>query len=451
MLYFNDRLADDIGLPIEGLDHATLANYLSGTQMPPGSRMIAMAYAGHQFGGFTMLGDGRAMLIGEWPVGDAVVDLQMKGSGPTPYSRRGDGLAAVGPMVRELVMGESLAALGVPTTRALSVVATGSPVYRQRLLDGAVMTRVAASHLRVGTFQFAAAIRHEHPGAISALADYAIARHDPVLAEESPPERYRGFFRRVASRQAELIADWQSIGFVHGVMNTDNMSIAGETIDFGPCAMMDGFRRDRVFSSIDHGGRYAYANQPGIAQWNLARLAESMLPLLDDQPQTAAEFANEVLEDFVDEYAAAYNARMRSKLGLQTSTPSDPALVETLLDHMERLQMDFTGTFDRLSTGEFDPSTDPELERWHRNWLDRITDEGETVDSARGRMLLRNPAVIARNANVESAIAAAESGDMRPTIDLIAALRQPFDRDAAPKYRTPPPSDAPRYITYCGT
>src|SRR5215210_5024855 len=338
----NHGLADELGLNLGAIPPETAAKLFAGQTLPESCEPIAQAYAGHQYGGFTMLGDGRAILLGEHrtPSG-RLVDIQLKGSGRTRFSRGGDGRAALGPMLREYIISEAMHALGIPTTRSLAVVTTGESVYRERVLQGAVLTRVAASHIRVGTMQWAAA--HDDEGATRALADYTRARHYPELADT--PEPYVALFEAILARQASLVARWQLVGFIHGVMNTDNMALSGETIDYGPCAFMDTYDPATVFSSIDHGGRYAYGNQPSIAQWNLARLAEAMLPLFDRNADQAVERATAALDRFPDLFERHRLDGMRAKLGLFTREPDDEALVTDLLAWMERASADFTNTF----------------------------------------------------------------------------------------------------------
>ncbi len=447
----NHRLADDLGLDLRTLPSEAAAALLSGQDLPAGSQPIAQAYAGHQFGHFTMLGDGRAMLLGEHRTPDGrLVDIQFKGSGRTPFSRGGDGKAALGPMLREYVISEAMAALGIPTTRSLAVVTTGEPVYRAGILKGAVLTRVAASHIRVGTFEYAAALQDE--SSLRALADYAIARHDPDLVDA--PRKYLEFLRAVADRQASLIARWQHVGFIHGVMNTDNMAISGETIDYGPCAFMNVYRAGTVFSSIDRAGRYAYGNQPGIAQWNLARFAEALLPLIDPDPEKAVAAATEALEDFAAMFERDWLAGMRLKLGLATPADGDRELVQSLLDWMEKFRADFTNTFRDLSAEDVpagDAYPEPEFQSWYARWQARLDREGQPRAEAVNRMQAVNPAVIPRNHRVEEVLAAAEEGgDFTPLHDLLAVLSSPYDAGAAEKYREPP-ADECGYRTFCGT
>jgi uncharacterized protein YdiU (UPF0061 family) len=448
----NHRLADELGLDLRVMSPEAAAALFAGQDLPGGSRPIAQAYAGHQFGGFTMLGDGRAILLGEHrPASGRLVDIQLKGAGPTRFSRRGDGLAALGPMLREYVISESMSALGIPTTRSLAVVTTGEPVYRASPLRGAILTRVAASHLRVGTFEYLAA-RQDEPN-LRVLADYAINRHYPELV--GAPRKYLEFFRAVTDRQAALIARWQLVGFIHGVMNTDNMAISGETIDYGPCAFMNVYRPDTVFSSIDHAGRYAYGNQPAIAQWNLARFAETLLPLLDSGREKAITIASEVLDEYPALFERYWLAGMRKKLGLQTGEAGDVELIRSLLDWMQESQADFTNTFRDLSSEEpptSDRYRDPDFRAWYSRWRLRLSCDRRPNSSAYSGMRAVNPAVIPRNHRLEEALFAAEDHDDLSVLHrLLAALASPYETRAelAP-YQDPPPDDC-NYRTFCGT
>lgn len=449
----NHRLADELGVALQNYSKDDAAAVFAGQRLPMGAQPIAQAYAGHQFGGFTMLGDGRAILLGEHvtPSGQRV-DVQFKGAGQTPYSRRGDGRAALGPMLREYIISEAMHALGIPTTRSLAVVTTGEPVYREDVLRGAVLTRVAASHIRVGTFQFLAARQDERN--LRLLADYTIARHYPAVADA--PQKYLQFLRAVIDRQAALIAKWQLVGFVHGVMNTDNMAISGETIDYGPCAFMDSYHPATVFSSIDHAGRYAYANQPNIGQWNLARFAETLLPLIDDNEEKAIELATAALTEYATTFKREWLAGMRLKLGLQTEVSGDEDFIRDLLEWMTKQQADYTNTFDdlsKLSDLTSDLYRDDNFQTWLRRWQERLHIESQTLESAQSRMSLVNPAVIPRNHRVEEALlAATESDDLSVLHRLVAVLQCPFDRHAeSAAYRTPPPPSQCRYRTFCGT
>lgn len=450
LVFFNDALARDLGLATALRESA--AEVFSGARLPEGADPIAQAYAGHQFGGFSpQLGDGRAILLGEMvgPSG-ARFDLQLKGSGRTPFSRGGDGKAALGPMLREVLVGEALHALGIPTTRALAVVATGESVLRDSLLPGAVLTRVAASHIRVGTFQFFAA--RSDQARVRALADYTLARHYPQLAGEPSP--YLALFDAVIAAQARLIAQWMGVGFIHGVMNTDNMTLSGESIDFGPCAFMEGYAAGTVFSSIDHGGRYAYANQPLILGWNLARLAEALLPLFDADQDRAVDLANDRLEGIAARYRQEWLAVMANKLALSGTGDGDAALADDLLAAMEGQGADWTRTFRSLAgaaEGDSGPLRaqfrDPaKLEAWLPRW------HASLGPDAPARLRAANPRIIPRNHQVEAALTAATAGDLAPFEALLSAIRQPFSDDLALEpFSLPAPQDFGPYVTFCGT
>ncbi|QDU19056.1 protein adenylyltransferase SelO [Urbifossiella limnaea] len=447
----NHPLATDLGLDLRALDPAAAAAVFAGQCLPEGSRPIAQAYAGHQYGGFTTLGDGRAVLLGEHRTPDGrLVDVQLKGSGRTPYSRGGDGRAVLGPMLREYVVSEAMAALGIPTTRSLAVVTTGESVYRGAARKGSILTRVAASHIRVGTFEYAA---RRGEGVLRALADYAIARHDPGLVEA--PDKYLAFLRAVADRQASLVARWQLVGFVHGVMNTDNVAVSGETIDYGPCAFMNAYDPATVFSSIDHGGRYAYGNQPHVAQWNLARFAETLLPLIAADPAEAVAAATGVLDEFPARFGGYWLAGMRQKLGLRGEEDGDADLIGRLLAWMRTTRADFTNTFRDLSSG-VPPAGDryqaAEFRAWAAEWHERLTRDGQPEAAAYERMRAVNPAVVPRNHRVEEALAAAEErDDLSALRRLLDALAAPYaDRPELAEYRDPP-ADESGYRTFCGT
>lgn len=447
----NHRLADELGLNTDSADSDALSQLFGGQQVPENARPIAQAYAGHQFGGFTMLGDGRAILLGEQrtPSGD-LVDIQFKGSGQTAYSRRGDGRAALGPMLREYIISEAMHGLGIPTTRSLAVILTGDPVYRETIQRGAVLTRTAASHIRVGTFQYAAAL--QRPEALKALADYAIQRHDPDVASADQP--YLAFLRRVIERQAELIARWQMVGFIHGVMNTDNVSICGETIDYGPCAFMDKYHYETVFSSIDHGGRYAYGQQPLIGQWNLARFAETLIPLIHDVQDTAIEMAMELLQQYPDLFEGHWLTGMGHKIGLSAATESDRPLIEDLMSWMQSTESDFTQTFTALTTGQHTElmQSDEQFRQWHKKWQRRIEEQQEPGEVRSARMRSVNPFLIPRNHRVEAALVSADTGDLDPLNHLVAGASDPYsDRQEFADLREPPPPDSCRYRTFCGT
>ncbi len=448
----NHRLADELGLDFGALSPEDAAALFAGQVLPDGATPIAQAYAGHQYGHFTMLGDGRAILLGEHrtPRGQ-LVDIQFKGSGPTRFSRRGDGLAALGPMLREYVISEAMAALGIPTTRSLAVVTTGEPVYRESVRRGAVLTRVASSHVRVGTFEYLSA-RGDEAG-LRLLADYAIDRHYPDVA--SDPQKYLAFLRAVRDRQAALIARWQLVGFIHGVMNTDNMAVSGETIDYGPCAFMNAYDPSTVFSSIDHAGRYAYGNQPRIALWNLARFAEALLPLLDSDPEKAVALATEALGEFPGLFEGYWLSGMRKKLGLLSTEDSDAELVQELLSWMQKVRADFTNTFRDLSMEALPaggPYQDPGFSAWYARWQERVSRDGCTRAEAKAAMRAANPVVIPRNHRVEEALLAAEEQDDLSVLhQLLEALASPYEARAEHgKYQDPPPDDR-NYRTFCGT
>lgn len=449
---FNAPLATELGLDAGALRSPAGAELLAGNALLPGSEPIAQAYAGHQFGHFTILGDGRALLLGEQIApGGARFDVQLKGSGRTPFSRQGDGRAALGPMLREYLVSEAMHALGIPTTRSLAVVATGEPVQRETALPGAVLTRVAASHIRVGTFEYAAAQRD--PEVLRALADYTLERHDPELVGSSAP--YRALLEAAAERQAELVAKWLHVGFIHGVMNTDNMALSGETIDYGPCAFLDAYDPDTVYSSIDHGGRYAYGNQPRIAHWNLARLAEALLPLLEADQDKAVETAGEVLAGFEARFQRHWFAGLRAKLGLVGEDPEDGALIRDLFRWMQATRADFTNTFRSLATVGAEqrlPFTDAAFGPWHARWMRRLARQPGTNAEAAARMRAHSPAVIPRNHKVEEALTAAGQGDLAPLERLLAVLAEPYGpTEPDPEFTAPPPASFHGYRTFCGT
>lgn len=454
LVIFNHALADDLGLSSQDLNTPQGAEIFAGNLLPPGAAPLAQAYAGHQFGGFTMLGDGRAILLGEQitPSGERF-DIQLKGSGQTPFSRRGDGRAVLGPMLREYLISEALHALGIPSSRSLAVTTTGEQIRRERLLPGAVLTRVAKSHVRVGTFEYASwrGTRDE----VKILADYCILRHYPEAAAQDNP--YLALLETVIDRQAALIARWLLVGFIHGVMNTDNVSIAGETIDYGPCAFMDAYNPATVFSSIDHQGRYAYANQPPITQWNLTRFAEALLPLLAAQQETAIASAQQVLASFMTKFHQYWVKGMRGKLGLFTEHAEDVTLIDELLAIMQRLRADYTNSFRDLAAEQSTGSAlhrDAAFQQWHKRWRERLEQQGQPFSAAKKLMGRHNPAVIPRNHRVEEALAAAEKdGNLQPLENLLRILARPYadlaDTDSV--YREPPPPSQRGYQTFCGT
>ncbi|MCC7034777.1 MAG: YdiU family protein [Acidobacteria bacterium] len=453
VVVLNAPLAETLGLDADALSSDEGAAIFGGNALPDGARPIAQAYAGHQFGHFATLGDGRAILLGEQIAPDGRrLDIQLKGAGPTPYSRRGDGRAALGAMLRELIISEAMHALGIPTSRSLAVVSTGEPVYRERTLAGAVLTRVAASHIRVGTFEWAAA--HRDHAALAALADYTRRRHYPGIGDAGRP--HLALFDAVVERQAALVARWQLVGFIHGVMNTDNMALSGETIDYGPCAFMDAYDPATVFSSIDHNGRYAYGNQPAIAQWNLARLAEAMLPLFDPRQETAIELATSAMDRFASLFHRHWMDGMRAKLGLLAEEADDGALANDLLEWMQRSGADYTNTFRMLSRpGDAGQAAvrDAAFAAWHTRWRSRLQRQPQPEAEVVARMGAHNPAVIPRNHKVEEALAAAtEAGDMSATARLLEVLASPWDHERdRPAFSSPPVPGGPAYQTFCGT
>ena len=445
LLVLNEPLATELGLDPAWLRSSDGLRLLVGNLVPSGATPVAQAYAGHQFGGFApRLGDGRALLLGEVVDADGHLrDLHLKGSGRTPFARGGDGLAAVGPMLREYVVSEAMHALGIPTTRSLAVVATGRLVRREALLPGAVLARVASSHLRVGSFQYARATGDVN--LLRRLADHAITRHHPGAAEAENP--YLALFEVVVAAQASLVAQWMLVGFVHGVMNTDNTTISGETIDYGPCAFMDTFDPATVFSSIDDDGRYAYGNQPGVLQWNLARLAETLLPLIDDDSEAAVEVATEVLSGFAGAYEQYWAEGMAAKLGLAAP---DRELTDDILKLMRLQKVDFTEFFRALSAGTartLFTESEP-FDSWAARREVLLPADWAAVADAMDRV---NPVYIPRNHRVEEALAKATKGDLGPFHRLVDAVSRPFDeRPGLADYTRPAPAGAP-YVTYCGT
>src|SRR6187397_858800 len=461
LIKLNRALAVHLGLDPDLLSTPEGTEILAGKRVPEGADPIAMAYAGHQFGHFVpQLGDGRAILLGEVIDADGIRrDVQLKGSGPTPFSRRGDGRAALGPVLREYIISEAMHALGIPTTRSLAVVTTGEQVVREDLLPGAVLTRVAASHIRVGTFEYFAA-RNDRD-AVSQLLDYVITRHYPETRSADVPAL--AVLEAVAQRQAALIADWMSVGFIHGVMNTDNMAISGETIDYGPCAFMDNYDTNTVFSSIDHSGRYAYGNQPAIAQWNLARFAETLLPLIDSDIGKAVELATAVVKDFMPGFDAQLLTRMRRKIGLASEKESDVELISALLATMQSASADFTLSFRRLARCADEPADDASLLElfasstgiadWLRRWRERLASEQQNAAERAANMRRVNPVFIPRNHRVEAALEAASThGDFGPFHQLLNILEHPYDDQPGSGDFEQPPAPGERVLrTFCGT
>ncbi|MGE8080119.1 protein adenylyltransferase SelO [Peribacillus loiseleuriae] len=451
VIILNNHLATSLGLNIQELQSEEGVAVLAGNQIPDGAKSLAQAYAGHQFGHFNMLGDGRAVLLGEQilPQGERM-DIQLKGAGRTPYSRGGDGRAALGPMLREYIISEAMHALGIPTTRSLAVVTTGEPVFRETELPGAIMTRVAASHLRVGTFQYVA--QWGTVEELRILADYTIKRHYPDV--EADEDRYLSLLREVIKRQAELIAKWQLVGFIHGVMNTDNMTISGETIDYGPCAFMDSYDPETVFSSIDIQGRYAYGNQPYMAGWNLARFAETLLPLLHDNQERAIEIAQDEISNFMELYSSNWLAGMRAKLGIFNEETEDEALINSLLILMQKNKADYTNTFRDLTFDKQEGTVlfgTPEFAQWHAIWQARLSRQKESKDSVNQLMRNSNPALIPRNHRVEAALEAAVEGDYSVMERLLEVLSNPYEHSTEQDEYSSLPASITPYQTFCGT
>jgi len=460
LVVFNRRLAAELGWEPDVIEPEAAALF-SGNRLPDDSIPIAMVYAGHQFGHFVpRLGDGRAILLGEIKGRDGVLrDVQLKGPGLTPYSRNGDGRAALGPMLREYLISEAMHALGIPTTQSLAVVATGEPVYREEVLPGAVLTRVAASHIRVGTFQHFAA--RGDVEAVRELLEYVIARHYPEARDSEVPAL--AVLTAIAQRQVALIADWMLVGFIHGVMNTDNMAISGETIDYGPCAFMDHYHPNTVFSSIDRNGRYAYANQPAIAQWNLTRLAEALLPLIDSDSEKAVNLAVEVIQPFIAQFDARLLAGMRRKIGLASEEASDAGLIERLLTTMQSGEADFTLTFRMLALAAHAPDDEAQLRElfsetsgiggWLQDWRVRLERDPQSAAERAASMRRVNPAFIPRNHRVEAALdAATNDDDFKPFHQLLDILQRPYDdQPEVAKYRLPPQPSERVLNTFCGT
>ena len=452
LVIFNHKLADEMGLNLSTMDEKDRIKLFSGNLIPDGVEPFAQAYAGHQFGNFTMLGDGRAIVLGEHitPSGGRF-DIQLKGSGRTPYSRGGDGRAALGPMLREYIISEAMHSLGIPTTRSLAVVTTGERVFREDELTGAILTRVAGSHIRVGTFEFAAI--QQDKAITRALLDYLIHRHFPEIREDE--NSALSLLNAVIQKQANLITHWMRVGFIHGVMNTDNMALSGETIDYGPCAFMDRFAPDTVFSSIDHRGRYAYANQPHIAQWNIARLAEAILPLIHEKREKAIEMAEDSLNAFESIYKNRWLIMMCSKLGLSEINETNEKLVTDLLDLMHQNAADYTNTFLDLSQKTLPESKlfkTEEFKSWQIRWHKQIKLEDQDLESCHSLMRSVNPAVIPRNHKVEEVLTASEQGDFKPLHNLLEAVENPYqNRESLAPFQVPPRPEERVLQTFCGT
>lgn len=453
MIILNDKLAESLGLDVNELNSSEGVYSLSGNALPKGSIPIAQAYAGHQFAYFTMLGDGRAILLGEQitPTNERY-DIQLKGSGITPFSRRGDGRAALGPMLREYIISEAMHSLNIPTTRSLSVVETGEPVYRETTLKGAVLTRVASSHVRVGTFQYAANWGTKDD--IKSLADYCINRHFPYIS--SKKDKYLLLLEEIIKKQASLIAKWQLVGFIHGVMNTDNMAVSGETIDYGPCAFMDTYNPDTVFSSIDTNGRYAYKNQPSIGEWNLLRLAESLIPIIDDDEDNATKMAQDAVAKFNSLFTKDYYKGMRSKIGLFNDDESVILLIDNLLSIMHRHDADYTITFNALTENKLEDTLlngNSEFMNWYNIWQSKLASQPFSKEEVKKLMRGSNPSIIPRNHLVEDALKeAVTNGNYSVMNNLLKALSYPYEyNNNYSEYMKLPPSTTCSYRTYCGT
>ena len=452
LVIFNEKLAKALDINVPHDDKKILARLFSGNELQENFSPIAQAYAGHQFGHFSILGDGRAHLIGEHisPNGTRF-DVQLKGSGQTPYSRNGDGRAALAPMLREHIISEAMHALNIPSTRSLAVVLSGESIMRSSNVKGAILTRVASSHIRVGTFEYANKMLDREE--LMALADYAIARHYPDLTSEENP--YLSFLKAVITNQAKLIAAWMHVGFIHGVMNTDNMTISGETIDYGPCAFMDIFSMGRVFSSIDSNGRYNYGSQAKVAHWNLTKLADSLLPLLHQNIDEAIRMAEAAVNEYANEFNSAWISGMRFKLGLFGDEEDDFNLAQSLLEWMESSKADYTETFrdlayENLSENEIYRSL--AFKRWHSLWQARLSRNSKPIKSSLSMMRKCNPVIVPYNHLVEGALSAAEEGDMQPFYELLSALEKPFEFSLSNEVLLNSPVNRnPHYQTFCGT
>ncbi len=452
LVFLNHVLSKDLGLDFSNINDKNLASIFSGNLLPEGSDTIAQAYAGHQFGHFTLLGDGRAIVIGEHlSKNNKRYDIQFKGSGKTPYSRDGDGRAAIGPMLREYIVSESMHGLGIPTTRSLAVVKTGEKVVRETLLDGAVLTRVAESHIRVGTFQYA--VIAENKKNLKILFDYTIDRHYPHIKNSKTPAV--DLLKIVIEKQTKLVVDWMRVGFIHGVMNTDNMTISGETIDYGPCAFMDTYDPETVFSSIDQYGRYAFFNQPGITKWNLARFAECLVPLINEDKNTGIQIATEIVNSFSEIYQKNWFEMMRKKLGLFGEDAKDEKLIIDLLTWMHKNKADYTNTFCILMDQNFKKDkiyNNQSFLDWKKQWQDRLKINTNSPEESLKLMHSSNPLVIPRNHKVEEALESANSGDLIQAKNLLKILEKPYEnKKEISEYQSPAPPSDKIYKTFCGT
>ncbi len=452
IVILNNLLSKELGLDFSNKNNNDLAMIFSGNKLPEGSEAIAQAYAGHQFGYFTILGDGRAIVIGEHLTkNNQRFDIQFKGSGKTPFSRNGDGRAALGPMLREYIISEAMHHLNIPTTRSLAVVKTGETVIRETPLIGAILTRVAASHIRVGTFQYLTATKKEKD--LKILFDYTIDRHYPNIKESKTPAL--NLLKVVMDKQIKLVTDWMRVGFIHGVMNTDNMTISGETIDYGPCAFMDNYDPETVFSSIDHHGRYAYFNQPGIAKWNLARFAETLLPLINKNKEKAIELATETINNFDSIFNKNWLEMMKKKLGLFGNKSEDEKLISVLLSLMHNHKADYTNTFCSLMNERNEEEkifTSEEFVNWHQQWKKRIKENNHPYDESLKLMQSVNPTIIPRNHKVEEVLEAANNDDLNSMKNLLKILEKPYEnQEGINEYQLPAPPTDEKYQTFCGT
>jgi len=450
LVILNEELAKDLSLDFSKLDNKDLAKLFSGNVLPNDTNTIAQAYAGHQFGHFTMLGDGRAVLLGEHLVNNTKrFDIQFKGSGRTSFSRSGDGRAVLGPMLREYIISEAIHALNIPTTRSLAVVSTGEKVVRENLLPGAILTRVASSHIRVGTFQYIAAKQNIND--LKTIVDYTVERHYPEI--QSSKNKVIDLLNLVMEKQCQLVINWMRVGFIHGVMNTDNMTLSGETIDYGPCAFMDHYDPKTVFSSIDKFGRYSFSNQPPITKWNLARLAECLIPLIEKNKDQAIKIATEIIDNFQNIYEIKWLNMMRDKLGLFGEDKDDLKLINNLLNWMQSNQADYTNTFCYLmniNSIKDQKYKDKDFIDWSKNWKKRILINGGSQENSLKLMKKNNPIVIPRNHKVEEALKAANNNDMKPMYDLLSVLKKPYTKKInIEKFQAP--SNNLNYQTFCGT
>ena len=449
---FNHGFSKELGLDFSSLNNNQIASIFSGNLLPKESKCIAQAYAGHQFGYFTMLGDGRAILIGEHlSKNNKRFDIQFKGSGKTPYSRNGDGRAALGPMLREYIVSEAMHSLGIPTTRSLAVVKTGENVIRETPLPGAILTRVAASHIRVGTFQYVTATEDEKN--LKTLFDYTIDRHYPKIKDSKTPAI--DLLKIVMEKQIKLVVDWMRVGFIHGVMNTDNMAISGETIDYGPCAFMDAYDPETVFSSIDHNGRYAYFNQPGITKWNLARFAETLLPLIDKNKDKAIKIVTEIINNFGEIYKKNWLEMMKKKLGLIGEKDNNEKLINDLLSLLHEQKADYTNTFCSLMNEDVQNDkifNNKEFIDWHQKWKECLAKNNNSTEESLKLMRSVNPIVIPRNHKVEEVLEAANKDDLNPFHDFLKVLAKPYENQSKTNnYQSPAPPSERKYQTFCGT